>query len=169
MLQDAKKKDRTSMTKHPGQNLYEKFMVPLGITDNQLAKSLGVNRSTLGRLLSGKQRLTLTMAAKLAAYFGVPAKWWLQMQADFDAQQIEKHPNWRQGVTPLILDPSLLVTPRGILTLGESTQPPTFFPEVLEKLPADPANGRRGVQVVRYENGSIALVGDRERAGEQGF
>jgi antitoxin HigA-1 len=151
------------MTKHPGPNLYENFMVPLGITANQLAKSLGVNRSTLGRLLSGKQRLTLEMAARLAAHFGVPAKWWLQMQTDFDAQQIEKHPNWHRGVTPLTLDPALLVTPKGILNLGDSTQfpPPTSLSvEVLESLPKDQGKGRRGVQVVRYENGSVALVGD---------
>jgi addiction module HigA family antidote len=148
--------------KHPGQRLREDFMEPLHFNTNQLAKGLGISRSTLARLLSGKQRLSLKMAARLATYFGVPARWWLQMQSDFDAQQIEEHPEWHNGVTPAVLDPALLVTPKGILHLGEPIPmpaPPSINRESIENLPVA-APVRREVKHVRYENGSIALVGD---------
>jgi addiction module HigA family antidote len=151
------------MSKHPGHNLRDNFMEPLGLTTKQLAKGLGVSQRTLGHLISGKRRLTLKMAAQLAYYFGVPAKWWLQMQAEFDVQQIENHPEWCRGIAPLSLEPALLLTPKGVLHLGESSELPpplSLAVEVLERLPGDSALGHREVKLVRYDNGAVALVGD---------
>ena len=50
------------MAKHPGLILFEEFMTHLAITANRLAKGTGVNRSTIGRLIAGDQRLTPEMA-----------------------------------------------------------------------------------------------------------
>lgn len=153
------------MTKHPGQSLHEDFMKPLEISANQLAKNLGLNRSTVGRLIAGRQRLTPEMAARLGAYFGVPARWWLLMQAEFDAGEIAKHTELREGVTPLDVSPNILLTPTGVLVLdapevAQPEPPPSISREALERLPQGSLPERRKVRVIRYENGSVALVGD---------
>jgi len=154
------------MIKHPGRILFEDFMTPLEITSNHLANNLDVNRSTIGRLIASEHRMTPEMAARLGAYFGVPARWWLLMQAEFDAQEVAAYPELYEGVTPMEADPDVLITPKGVLHLdapenAEPESPPPSLPrEALEKLPQGSPPKRREVQIVRYENGSVALVGD---------
>lgn len=150
--------------KHPGKILLEDFMIPLGLTANQVAKALRVHRSTIGRLTAGQQRMTSEIAARLGAYFQVPAKWWLSMQTDYDAQQIEQHPELSDDVVPLQLDPALLLTPKGVLHLGEpkdTDAPPPSIPRgELEKLPQTSKPQPREVRIVHYAGGSVALVGE---------
>lgn len=153
------------MIKHPGQILFNDFMTPLGITSSHLATNLGVNRSTIGRLIATEHRITSEMAARLGAYFGVPARWWLLMQAEFDAQDVLARPELSEGVCPMEPNSDILFTPNGVLRLDapesvEVEPPPSFPIETLEKLPQGSPSKRREVQIVRYENGSVALVGD---------
>lgn len=151
------------MSQHPGQVIAEGFLMPLGISANQVAEAIGVNRSTMSRLLAGKGRITPQMAARLGAYFQVPARWWLLMQAEFDAAQAESNATWRAGVTPAHLDPSALLTPKGVLRLERHTQPApaplSLSMKALKALPQTSAPALREVQQVRYENGAVALVG----------
>jgi hypothetical protein len=131
----------------------------------------GWNRSTVERLVAGTQRITLSMAARLGAFFNVPARWWLLMQAEYDADGLERHPQ-TLGITPLDLDPAILLTPSGVLRLGDLPQddPADAQPlsiSIQELSARDPLQGDdaesepRVVRTVRYEkNGSVALVGD---------
>ena len=141
------------MTKHPGETLNTGFLKPLGLNANRLALSIGVNRSTVGRILAGEQRITPDLAARLGAYFGVPPLWWLRMQADYDAASVE---GTAAEIKPLALDSDVLLTPRGVMRLLSPTQ--------------DGANEDAGGQVssdgdreprqVQFENGAVALIAD---------
>ncbi len=157
--------------KPPSQILLEDFMTPLKLTANRLAKGLRLNRSTVGRLVAGTQRITPSMAARLGAFFNVPARWWLLMQAEYDALHLARHPP-ALGITPLDLDPTVLLTPSGVLRLGDlpeddpaEAQPLSI--SIQELSAGDPPQGDhaesepRVVRTVRYENGSVALVGDQ--------
>jgi len=152
------------MITHPGRILHDKFMKPLNINRNQLAKGLGVNRSTIGRLIDGRQRMSLEMAARLGAYFMVPPRWWLLMQAQFDAHIAESRPELAEGVTRTEFNPDVILTPNGVLRLDEAgpngTPPPPSIPRnELNDRPPGSESEERKVQVVQYESGSIALVG----------
>ena len=154
--------------KHPGQRLLEDFMVPLGLTANQVANGLGVHRSTVGRLIAGELRTTPKLAARLGVLFGVPAQWWLTMQAEHDAHQIAHRPEYVEGVTPLEISADVLLTPTGVLHLGapEPAPPPlslTLSRDELEKLPQTSSPQPRAARVVHYDSGSVALVGDSLR------
>lgn len=153
------------MTKHPGQILLEDFLTPLGLNANRLAVGLGVNRSTISRLLSGQQPLTPAMAARLGAFFQVPARWWLLMQAEYDAAVVEADPTLREGVRPMEPDLDVLITPKGVLRLAPAgrseEQPLTISQTDLDMLPQMASNPTpRVVREVRYESGSVALVGE---------
>lgn len=153
------------MSKHPGQLLSEEFLTPLGLNANRLAVGLGVNRSTISRLLAGQQPLTPEMAARLGAYFQVPARWWLLMQAEYDAAMVDADPTLREGVTPMESDQDVLITPKGVLRLAPaspSEERPLTIPHTDLDTLLDPASKPtpRIVRQVQYESGSVALVGD---------
>lgn len=134
------------MATHPGHILRHDFMVPLGIRPSDLARGLAVDRSTVSRLLAGKQPVTPEMAARLGAYFAVPALWWLQMQAQHDAARVEADGEAVAEVTPLPANPDVMLTPRGVLRLDGPDDAP-------HPVAAD-------VHVVRYDNGAVALVSE---------
>lgn len=147
------------MSRHPGEILHQDFLQPLHLTGAELSRGLGCSRSTISRLLDGGSRLTPVMAAKLSAFFGVPAKWWLQMQLAWDLHLIEQVPV--HEIEPLKLGESMLLTPKGVLDLSgelpESSQPVSLSlhglgaPQGLQE--------PRQVRQVVYDNGAVALVG----------
>jgi len=152
------------MSIHPGRLLHDKFMKPLDINCSQLAKGLGVNRSTIGRLIDEQQRLSLEMAARLGAYFNVPPRWWLLMQVQYDEDIVDTRPDLTEGVTQMDFNPDVILTPNGVLWLSETepngTQPrPSLSRDELRKRPSDFESEERKVQVLQYESGSLALVG----------
>ena len=60
---------------------------------NQLssaAKGLGVARTTLSRLINGKQGISPDMAVRLSMGFGSTPETWLRMQMNYDLAQVRK-------------------------------------------------------------------------------
>ncbi len=58
----------------------EEFMVPLGITQGQLASAMGVSRRTVNELCTGKRSITVDTALMLAKVFGNTPNFWLNLQ-----------------------------------------------------------------------------------------
>lgn len=72
--------------RHPGVLLKERFLDPLGITPRQLARDVGVSARRIADLVAGRKGLSVDMAFRLALYFDVPARWWLELQARPDTR-----------------------------------------------------------------------------------
>ena len=150
------------MAPHPGHLLRDGFLAPLSLTPAELARGLGVERSTVSRLLAGDRDLTPAMAARLGRYFQVPALWFLEMQAAYDAERVSADPAVWQGVTPRPRDRSFLLTPGGVRPLGpRSSKPnePLRIPyEAFDRDAPAPVPRSHGVRQVEYEGGAVALV-----------
>lgn len=71
---------------HPGQVVRD-MMAGRSIT--AVAEELGVARSTLSRVLRGKAGISPNLAFRLSQAFGPYTETWLEMQAVYDAWQIE--------------------------------------------------------------------------------
>ena len=71
---------------HPGEILREEFMRPLGLTEIALALELDMPVAQLNALISGASPVTERVANILATYFKVSARFWLNLQADYDAR-----------------------------------------------------------------------------------
>ena len=140
-------KGRRATAQHPGHVLRERFLEPLNISPIDLARGVGVNRSAVSRLLAGEQPLTPAMAARLGSFFGVPARWFVMMQAEYDAEMVTGDPSWSEGVTPWAPDPNVMLTPRGVLELDDSGSEPEPIGEA--------------VSVRRLPNGAVILEGGR--------
>lgn len=69
---------------HPGEVLKQDFLVPLGLTQVQLAKALKTSFRTVNEILNEKRSISPDMALRLARYFGTSPDVWVGLQADYD-------------------------------------------------------------------------------------
>ena len=148
--------------KHPGTILKARFLDPLGITAYELARGMGVQQTRVSQILHGKRSITPDTAVRLGAFFGVPARWFMDLQTQYDldraasaATGISKHPGryW--------------VRPSGAVPLGAApkAEPTTIDvdPELRERLRRAAAltssRTRREVEQRVYDDGSRAITG----------
>lgn len=72
---------------HPGEVLLEEFLAPLGLSQNRLARELGVPPRRVNEIVLGKRRITADTALRLARYFGTSERFWLGLQLDYDLEE----------------------------------------------------------------------------------
>lgn len=72
---------------HPGEVLFEEFLLPFGISAYKLAKDIGIPQTRLSQILKGNRRITADTALRLSKYFGNSAKFWLGLQDDYDLEE----------------------------------------------------------------------------------
>ncbi len=75
---------------HPGEILLEEFLKPLSLSQNRLARDLGVPPRRINEIVLGKRAVTADTALRLARYFGTSEKFWLGLQADFDLEEVRR-------------------------------------------------------------------------------
>jgi antitoxin HigA-1 len=68
----------------PGEILLEEFMRPFGISQNKLARDLGVNAARINDIVHARRGISAETALRLAAYFGTSAEFWLNLQSRYD-------------------------------------------------------------------------------------
>ena len=69
---------------HPGEVLFEEFLKPMNISQNQLGQGLGVSARRINEIVHGKRSITADTALRLARYFGNSPQFWLGLQMDYD-------------------------------------------------------------------------------------
>lgn len=69
---------------HPGEMLLKEFLEPLGITQTDLARRLGITRVRVNEIVNRKRVVTPDTALRLARIFGMDAEFWLGLQQDWD-------------------------------------------------------------------------------------
>jgi len=72
---------------HPGEILLEEFLKPLAISQNRLARTVGVPPRRINEIVLGKRRITADTAMRLARAFGTSERFWLGLQSDYDLEQ----------------------------------------------------------------------------------
>ena len=76
--------DRKLDAVHPGEILLEEFLKPMDLSQNQLARDIGVSPRRINEIVLGKRALTADTALRLARYFKMSAKFWLGLQMDYE-------------------------------------------------------------------------------------
>lgn len=71
---------------HPGEILREEFMEPLGLSQNRLAKALGIDAGRINRIVAGRCGITADTALRLAKYFGTTPQLWMNLQSHYDLE-----------------------------------------------------------------------------------
>lgn len=74
----------TRVTVHPGRILLEDFLAPQGLSVRHLAKDMGVPAWRINEIIQGTRSISADIALRLAHYFGLSGRFWLDLQARYD-------------------------------------------------------------------------------------
>lgn len=96
---------------HPGEILKTRFLDPLGLSAYQVAQAGGVHVSRISLILRGERSLSPDTATRLGHYFGVPARWFLEMQLRYD---LDRTNVTADQVVPLQRPPGTAIGPKGV-------------------------------------------------------
>src|SRR3954453_10695494 len=88
---------------HPGKILREEFLVPAQISSAQLARDINVSNKAIKEIIAEERDLTKDIATRLALYFSTAPTFWINLQSNYDEEQVEKllFKNLKKEVQPL--------------------------------------------------------------------
>ena len=92
---------------HPGEMLREEFLIPMRLTQRELAKAIHVPYQRVNEIVRRKRGVTPSTALRLAKYFGTSAGFWMNLQLRWDlyhARQSEEETI--QAIRPYVLHAS---------------------------------------------------------------
>ena len=71
----------------PGEILLEEYLLPMGISQNAMARAIGVPPRAINEIVLGKRAITPAMSIRFGAFFGQTPEFWhgLQVECDFRA------------------------------------------------------------------------------------
>jgi addiction module HigA family antidote len=72
---------------HPGEILLEEFLKPMALSQNALARAVGVSPRRINEIVLGKRVVTADTALRLARYFGLSEGFFLGLQSDHDLME----------------------------------------------------------------------------------
>jgi addiction module HigA family antidote len=68
----------------PGEMLKEEFLAEYGLSQNQLAKAIGISPNRITDIVNNRRRITADTALRLSLYFGNSPEFWLNLQSRYD-------------------------------------------------------------------------------------
>ena len=81
--------DYTINTPKMGEILREEFMIPMNLSAYRLAKEIHVPGSRIQAILNNERKITADTSLRLAKYFGVTDKYFLDIQNDIDIRELK--------------------------------------------------------------------------------
>src|SRR5713226_6986554 len=75
----------------PGEMLKEEFLAEYGLSQNQLAKAIGISPNRIAEIVKNRRRITADTALRLALYFGNSPEFWMNLQAHYDLKKARRH------------------------------------------------------------------------------
>lgn len=74
---------------HPGEVLLAEFLVPLDLSQRDLADGIAVPYQRVNELVNGRRGITPATALRLAKFFGTTADLWMNLQLRWDLYHAE--------------------------------------------------------------------------------
>jgi addiction module HigA family antidote len=69
---------------HPGEMLLEEFLIPMGITQKDLAENIEVPYQRINEIVNGRRGITPSTALRLAKFFDMSPDFWMNVQLRWD-------------------------------------------------------------------------------------
>ena len=73
---------------HPGEMLLEEFLIPLDLTQKDLAKAIHVPFQRINEIINQKRGITPSTALRLAKFFGNSEDFWMNLQQRWDLYKV---------------------------------------------------------------------------------
>ena len=86
----------------PGETLLEEFLRPARMSQNELARAIGVAPGRINDIVRGRRGITPDTASRLAVYWGTSPDLWINLQARYDAKIAARDlvPRHAKGIHP---------------------------------------------------------------------
>ena len=68
----------------PGTMLKEEFLAEYALSQNQLAKAIGISPNRMAEIIHNRRRITAGTALRLSLYFGNTPEFWINLQTRYD-------------------------------------------------------------------------------------
>ena len=74
----------------PGEILLEEYLTPMGISQNAMARAVGVPPRAINEIVLGKRTISPTMSIRFGAFFGQTPQFWHNLQVECDFRALAK-------------------------------------------------------------------------------
>ena len=71
----------------PGEILLEEYLKPMGISQNAMARAIGVSSQAINEIVHGKRSITPAMSIRFGAFFGQSEEFWHGLQIECDSRK----------------------------------------------------------------------------------
>src|ERR1700722_8041314 len=75
----------------PGEMLKEEYLAEYRLSQNQLAKAIGISPNRIAEIVHNRRRITADTALRLGLYFGNSPEFWLNLQTHYDLKMARKN------------------------------------------------------------------------------
>jgi len=75
----------------PGEMLKEEFLAEYGLSQNRLAKAIGISPNRIAEIVNNRRRITADTALRLGLYFGNRPEFWLNLQTHYDLKMASRN------------------------------------------------------------------------------
>ena len=75
---------------HPGEMLLEEFLVPMHLTQRELADGIKVPYQRVNEIVNRRRGVSPSTALRLAKFFGTSASFWMNLQLRWDLYHAER-------------------------------------------------------------------------------
>lgn len=75
----------------PGEMLRDEFLAGYGLSQNQLARSIGISPNRITEIVNNRRRITADTALRLSLYFGNSPEFWLNLQSHYDLKMARRN------------------------------------------------------------------------------
>lgn len=75
---------------HPGEILLEEFLKPLGMSQVELARNMGVPIQRVNTLINGKRDMTAETAILVSRALKTSSEFWMSLQVAYDLYEAQR-------------------------------------------------------------------------------
>ena len=75
----------------PGEMLKEEFLAEYRLSQNQLAKAVGISPNRIAEIVNNRRRITADTALRLGLYFGNSPEFWMNLQSHYDLKKARRN------------------------------------------------------------------------------
>ena len=75
---------------HPGEMLLQEFLLPLSMTQRDLASAINVPYQRINEVVRGRRGVTPSTALRLSKFFGTSPDFWLSLQLRWDLYHAQR-------------------------------------------------------------------------------
>jgi len=75
----------------PGEMLKDEFLTEYRLSQNQLAKAVGISPNRIAEIVNNRRRITADTALRLSLYFGNAPEFWMNLQTHYDLKMARRN------------------------------------------------------------------------------